>query len=128
MSHFAAEGGSRPTAIICDDDPLTRRVVREVVERCGYEVLAGVDNAMDALSLVLDHHPDVLVLDLVLPGVSGEEIIAAIQDSTPTKVIVHSSFDPRHAVKSGARLFASKGNSKVLERMLLKVLGAQVSA
>jgi len=107
---------------------MTRRLVREVVERCGFQVLAGVETAMEALSLVLDHQPDVLVLDLVLVGMPGEEIIAAIQDTTDTKVIVHSSFDPRHAVKNGARLFASKGNLKSLEKMLLKLVSAQVSA
>jgi DNA-binding NarL/FixJ family response regulator len=129
MSHFLSNGvPPQPTAIICDDDSMTRRLVREVVERCGFEVLAGVDNAMEALHLVLDHQPDVLVLDLVLPGISGEEIISAIQDSTDTKVIVHSAYDPRKAVKSGARLFASKGNVKTLEKMLHKVLGARISA
>ena len=127
MSHFLSEGVRRATAVICDDDPMTRRLVREIVEGCGYEVLAGVDNAMDALNLVLDHEPDVLVLDSALRGINGEEIIAAIQDSTQTKVIVHSSFDPRQAVKSGARLFASKGNIKNLEKMLLKVRAAQIS-
>lgn len=129
MSHFQSEGiAARPTAVVCDDDAVTRRLVREIVERCGYEVLAGVDNAMEALTLVLDHQPRVLVLDLVLPGISGEEIIAAIQDASDTQVIVHSSFDPRFAVKSGARLFASKGNIAVLERMLLKARGIPVSA
>jgi DNA-binding response OmpR family regulator len=127
MSHFLNQDVA-PTAVVCDDDPMARRLVREIVERCGFTVLAGVDNAMDALSLVLDHGPDVLVLDLALNGLSGEEIIAAIQDTTTTKVIVHSSFDPRRAVKNGARLFASKGNVKQLEKMLLKVRSAELSA
>jgi DNA-binding NarL/FixJ family response regulator len=130
MSHFLSNGvAPRPTAVVCDDDPMARRLVREIVERCGFDVLAGVDNAMDALSLVLDHHPVVLVLDLALNGLSGEEIISTVQESSDTQVIVHSSFDPRKAVKSGARLFASKGNIKQLEKLLLKVRdAAQVSA
>jgi DNA-binding NarL/FixJ family response regulator len=107
---------------------MSRRLVREVLERCGYEVLAGVDNAIDALNLVVDHHPDVLVLDLALNGMSGEEIIEAIHEACHTKVIVHTAFDPRFAVKSGARLFARKGNVATLEKQLMKLRGVEVSA
>jgi len=129
MSHFLSEGvPARPTAVICDDDPMTRRLVREIAARCGYDVVAGVDNAIDALNLVLEHQPEVLVLDLALHGLRGEEIIESILECGSTRVIVHSSYDPRYALKSGARMFASKGNIKVLEKMLLKVIGVEVSA
>ena len=128
MSHYLSNGVARPTAVVCDDDPLSRRLVREVLERCGYDVLAGVDNAIDALQLCLDHRPEVLVLDLALRGMSGEEIISAIHDTGDTRVIVHSSFDPRFAVKSGARLFARKGNIANLEKQLMKLRGIEVSA
>jgi DNA-binding NarL/FixJ family response regulator len=107
---------------------MSRRLIREVLDRCGYDVLAGVDNAVDALQLVLDHRPDVLVLDLVLNGMSGEEIIMAIHESCDTKVIVHTSFDPRFAMKMGARLFASKGNVATLEKQLMRVRGIEVPA
>lgn len=128
MSHYLSNGVARPTALICDDDAMSRRLVREVLERCGFDVIAGVDNAIDALNLVIDHRPDVLVLDLVLNGMSGEEIIEAIQQASHTHVIVHSSFDPRFAVKSGARLFARKGNLAILEKQLMKLRGIEVSA
>jgi DNA-binding NarL/FixJ family response regulator len=113
------------TAVICDDDPMTRQMVRAVVERAGYRVLAGVDNAMDALNLVLAHKPHVLVLDLVLPGVGGEDIIEAIQECSDTNVIVHSAYDPRFAVKRGARHFVSKGQLALLEQMLQRVKGVE---
>ena len=121
MSHFVSNADLRLTALVCDDDPVTRRLVREVVERCGYTVLAGVDNAMDALNLVLSHRPHVIVLDLVLPGIAGEEIIATIQESTDTRIIVHTAYDPRFAVKNGARTFVSKGQLGHLENALLRI-------
>lgn len=96
-------------------------MIRTVVERAGYRVLAGVDNAMDALNVVMAHHPDVLVLDLVLPGLSGEEILESIQQCTDTRVVVCSAYDPRFAVKRGARLFVSKGQLAQLEKTLLRV-------
>ena len=109
------------TAVICDDDRVTRQMVRSVVERAGYTVIAGVDNAMDALNVVLAHQPDVLVLDLVLPGVGGEEIIESIHECCDTKVIVHTAYDPRFAVKRGARLFVSKGQLALLETTLDRI-------
>jgi DNA-binding NarL/FixJ family response regulator len=109
------------TAVICDDDRVTRQMVRSVVERAGFTVIAGVDNAMDALNVVLAHQPDVLVLDLVLPGLPGEEIIESIHQCSDTKVIVHTAYDPRFAVKRGARLFVSKGQLKVLEKTLARI-------
>ena len=128
MSQALNEPELRLTAVICDDDPVSRRLVRGVLERCGFEVLAGVDNAIEALQLVLDHAPDVLILDLALRGMSGEEIIATVHETEETRVIVHSSFDPRLAVLSGARMFARKGNIASLEKQLMKVRAAAVSA
>jgi DNA-binding response OmpR family regulator len=98
-------------------------MVRAIVERAGYQVLAGVDTAMDALNLVMAHQPDVLVLDLALNGMSGEEIIESIRECSETTVIVHSSNDPRFAVKRGARLFVSKGQLAQLEKTLQRVKG-----
>lgn len=121
MSESVSDGEPRLTAVVCDDDRITRQLVREVVERCGFAVLAGVDNAMDALNLVLSHQPHVIVLDLVLPGIAGEEIIATIHDATDTKVIVHTAHDPRFAVKNGARIFVSKGKVALLEQTLLRI-------
>ena len=109
------------TAVICDDDPITRQVARSVFEKMGYSVLAGVATAMDALNLVLAHRPDVLLLDLVMPGIAGEEIIEAIHECCDTKIVVYSAHDPRYAVKSGARLFVSKGQTRQLEKMLERI-------
>jgi CheY-like chemotaxis protein len=128
MSHYVSEGESRLTAVICDDDPVSRRLVREVLAKCGYEVIAGVDNAIEALNVVLEFKPDLLVLDLVLNGLPGEEIIGAIHDSTDTTVIVHTSYDPRFAVKSGARHFTSKGNPARLESTVRRVRDTELSA
>jgi YesN/AraC family two-component response regulator len=78
--------------------------------------------------VVLAHQPDVLVLDLVMPGMAGEEIIESVKECCPeTVLIVHSAFDPRYAVKSGARHFVSKGQLHQLERMLQRISGREVA-
>jgi DNA-binding NarL/FixJ family response regulator len=127
-SESAAFETRQLTAVICDDDKLTRQIVRRILERTGYKVLAGVGTALEALDLVLSHRVDVLMLDLVLPGVPGEDIIASVKEcSRDTHVIVHSSFNPLKAVKSGARHFVSKGQLGRLEETLIRVSGREVS-
>jgi DNA-binding NarL/FixJ family response regulator len=117
-----AAADRQPTAVICDDDEMTRQILRTVLERSGYKVLAGVGTALDALNLTLAHHPDVLLLDLVMPGIPGEDIIESIKECCHnTKVIVHTAYDPRFAVKSGARHFVSKGQYRLLEQTLQKL-------
>ena len=111
-----APAAKQPTAVICDDDQMSRSIARAVFEKAGFKVLAGVGTALDALDMVLDHRPDVLLLDLVMPGMSGEEILPAIQHGSPeTQVIVYSSYDPTFAVKSGAMFVVSKGQHGKLE-------------
>ncbi|HVT77564.1 MAG TPA: response regulator [Acidimicrobiales bacterium] len=106
----------QPTAVICDDDAMSRQIARAVFEKAGFRVLAGVGTALEALDMVLDHHPDVLLLDLVMPGMSGEEILPSIKASSPeTQVVIYSSYDPTYAVKSGAMFVVSKGQHGKLE-------------
>ena len=105
-----------PTAVICDDDAMSRQIARAVFEKAGYRILAGVGTALEALDMVLDHHPDVLLLDLVMPGMSGEEILPAIKSGSPeTQVVIYSSYDPTYAVRSGALFVVSKGQHGKLE-------------
>lgn len=115
----APEAKKQPTAVICDDDPMTRQIARAIFEKAGYKVLAGVGTALEALNMVVDHHPDVLLLDLVMPGMSGEEILPSITASSPdTRVIIYTAYDPTFAVKSGATFIVSKGKHGLLESTL----------
>jgi DNA-binding NarL/FixJ family response regulator len=105
-----------PTAVICDDDSMSRQIARAIFEKAGFNILAGVGTALEALDMVLAHQPDVLLLDLVMPGMSGEEILPSIKASSPnTQVIIYSSYDPTYAVKSGAMFIVTKGQLSKLE-------------
>jgi CheY-like chemotaxis protein len=112
----------KPTAVVCDDDHMSRQIARAILEKVGYEVISGVGTAIEALQVVLEFQPDVLLLDLSLPGMSGEEVLPSIRTSAPeTTVIVFSSYDPTTAVKNGAALIVPKGQPKQLEAMLVRV-------
>ena len=79
-----SKAAEMPTAVICDDDSMSRQIARAIFEKAGFRILAGVGTALEALDMVLDHQPDVLLLDLVMPGMSGEEILPSHLPSTIT--------------------------------------------
>jgi len=63
-----------PTLLIVDDDPAVLALLAEQVEGQGYRVMTAEDG-IEALKMVKSHHPDLVVLDLVLPGMEGSEVI-----------------------------------------------------
>ena len=82
------------TAVVCDDDLVACQVIAAMLRTRGFDVLAQVHNAILALDLVRSRHPDVLVLDLALPGLGGLEILPDIQSISPdTRVILVSAFE-----------------------------------
>jgi CheY-like chemotaxis protein len=83
-----------PSAVVCDDDPMSRRVLSGLLEAQGYEIAGEAGLALEALELVSESHPDVLVLDVYLPGISGNEIVADVRDCSPHTVVVMVSAYP----------------------------------
>jgi two-component system response regulator ResD len=59
--------------LVVDDDPTVSDVVRRYLERAGYQVMLAPDGPA-ALSAFARHQPDLVVLDLMLPGIDGLEV------------------------------------------------------
>src|SRR3954467_3803672 len=71
------------TVLIADDDAVQRRLVENMVQRCGYEALV-VDSGDAAIAMLTapDTAPvDALVLDLVMPGLDGMGVLAKIREA-----------------------------------------------
>lgn len=66
------------TILIIDDDAAIGNLEQEVLERAGYAVLRTYSGT-EALLLLKDSRPDLVLLDLMLPGLSGEEILPQLQ-------------------------------------------------
>lgn len=84
----------KPSALIIEDDPDISFVFSKALESAGFEtkIINAGDVAMTRLSSVV---PDIVTLDLNLPGVSGEEILRYIRSDvrmTDTKVIIASAY------------------------------------
>jgi DNA-binding response OmpR family regulator len=77
--------------LVVDDEPELVRFVRRALEAEGYQVLTATDGA-DGLRLALTRMPDLMVLDLRMPGVDGEAVLAGVLVRSPgTRVLVLSA-------------------------------------
>jgi CheY-like chemotaxis protein len=79
--------------LLADDNLAIREYCRAVFEEEGYRVLLAC-NGMEALKVLAEYHPDVLVLDILMPVMTGLEALKHIrqrQDHTP--VILFTSYD-----------------------------------
>jgi DNA-binding response OmpR family regulator len=80
---------SRPrTVLVVDDDPTVSDVVSRYLERAGYQVTRAADGS-GALAEFRRHQPDLVVLDLMLPGIDGLEVCSQLrQHSAQVPVIM----------------------------------------
>jgi two-component system response regulator NreC len=76
--------------VIADDHSVVRRGLRQLLEsESGFDVVAEADDVESARRYVRGHHPDVLVLDLNMPGESSLEAIPSIREEAPgTQIVV----------------------------------------
>jgi DNA-binding response OmpR family regulator len=77
----------KATILVIDDERKIRDVVRSYLERDGYSVLVA-DSGEAALEIFERAHPDLLVLDLMLPGLSGEGVARSIRDHSDVPIIM----------------------------------------
>jgi DNA-binding NarL/FixJ family response regulator len=81
--------------LIADDHALVRMALRTLLEgETDFEVVGEAANTDDAIEIALRLRPDVLVLDMRMPGRGGIEVCRAVKDANPdTAVLVLTSFD-----------------------------------
>lgn len=84
--------------LVCDDEPLARERLTRMVKAAGHEVVAQAENGRHALELIRLHHPDVVLLDIRMPEMSGIQCAEALLDfDIPPAVIFVTAFD-QHAI------------------------------
>lgn len=103
--------------MLVDDHTLVREGIRSVLtDTPGVEVVAEAGDGETALRLAAETRPDVVVLDLSLPGAGGLEVTASLRELLPTvKVLILSVHDhPEYvlgAVRAGAQGYLRKDTS-----------------
>ncbi|MGZ7458354.1 response regulator [Pseudomonas sp. Ma2-10] len=102
-------------AIIVDDHPFIRSSVKMILKQEKYEVVAEAGNGADAIQMARQHLPDLILMDISMPGVDGLDALNRIAHlKLPTKVLVLTSLSPSfyslRCMKAGAAGYVSKGD------------------
>jgi two-component system KDP operon response regulator KdpE len=97
--------------LVVDDEPQIRRIMRETLTSAGYEV-DDARNGMEGLEKVRDFRPDLVLLDINMPEMSGVEVCRAIRDHSNIGIIMltvrKSDADKVAALDAGADDFVTK--------------------
>jgi DNA-binding response OmpR family regulator len=121
-------GSSRGSVLIVDDEPTIGEVVSRYLERAGYATSVAADGPT-ALALAGSERPDLIVLDLMLPGMDGLEVMRRLQTRTagaerPAVILLTAKGEPTDRV-IGLRLGA---DDYVVKPFLPAELVARVDA
>lgn len=91
--------------LVVDDEPKIVDVIRSYLEKAGYAVITA-HSGDDALTLFERHRPALVILDLMLPGISGEEVCRAIRRKSPVPVIMLTARTEEDQILHGLALGA----------------------
>lgn len=102
----------RPTILLADDDPTIADSLAPFLERAGFHVLV-VSDGMTALDKAQKHHPDLIILDVLMPRMDGRETLRRLRKSniwTPTILLtqVGEASERALALEEGADDYLNK--------------------
>jgi signal transduction histidine kinase len=98
--------GTQPLILVVDDDPSVRSLLAQLLEDGGYRVLAATDG-QEALEMARRHHPRLITMDLMMPGMNGQTAIAHLRKDpklSTVPIVVISALNDGGKVASDARL------------------------
>jgi two-component system chemotaxis response regulator CheY len=98
--------------LIVDDSALSRRTLRRILESAGYEVVEA-DDGLTALELYFLEKPSLVLLDLVMKGMYGLDVLVKLREMDPKALVVVASADIQSSTRklvdeAGALAFINK--------------------
>lgn len=92
---------TRGTVVVADDSRLMRRVLSQTLRDSGYDIVGEAGDGDAALRLCRDARPDVMTLDLAMPGLDGMGVLRTLRrDGLDIPVVVVSAFSPAHGARA----------------------------
>lgn len=109
MAHSAA--GTR--VVVVDDSLYMRHVLRRILEDFGWDVVGEAENGRQAIELVTSLHPDLVTMDITMPGMNGLEATRQLARVAPGVCVVMCSAVGQadmivEAIRAGAKGFIAK--------------------
>jgi two-component system, OmpR family, KDP operon response regulator KdpE len=115
-------GESRPTVLVCDDEPQILRALKVVLREAGFEAV-GVETAREALDSAAVRRPDAAIVDLVLPDGDGVDVCAQLRSWSEMPILVLSAIGEEaqkvRALEAGADDYVTKpfGPNELVARL-----------
>lgn len=94
--------------LVVEDDKFLRELITQKLAREGYDVKEAVDGE-DGVVKVKEEKPDIILLDLILPGIDGFEVLTKIKEDSEVEhipVIILSNLGQREDIERGLKLGA----------------------
>jgi DNA-binding NarL/FixJ family response regulator len=89
------------TVVTVDDEPMTLTMLTRMLTEAGLQVVGEADNGQDAIELVVDLRPDVVVLDMRLPGMTGVEVTEQLALLAPaSRVLILTGSEANSVVEA----------------------------
>ncbi len=104
--------GELVTVLVADDNEVAQRLCRRVLEKAGHRVLTASDG-QEAVTLALAQSPDMILMDVAMPGMDGLEAMRQIKAQKPEMTIVIAS---AHSMASDRERFLAAGADDVLSK------------
>jgi len=79
---------SSPLILVVDDEINMRNILRRILEKEGYQVLTAPDGET-ALRIIKAREPEVILLDLMMPGIDGREVSWRVREFSPSTRIIY---------------------------------------
>lgn len=115
MQHDKAQTLTDAMIMMVDDEPLEMEVIQIFLQRLGYHRFILVEESTLAISTIIKYRPDIVLLDLLMPGVCGFDILGSIRSNNELKelpvIVLTSSSEAdtkQKVLKSGATDFLAK--------------------
>ncbi|MGH9169644.1 MAG: ANTAR domain-containing response regulator [Acidimicrobiales bacterium] len=87
------------TVVIAEDEAIVRLDLREILEQQGFEVVGETGRGDEAVNLVKEHAPDLVILDIKMPGLDGLSAARDINANRKTAVLVLTAFSQRNLIE-----------------------------
>lgn len=95
--------------LVCEDDPVMMLVLTSMLKKLQYQVICSKDGR-EALNLINTELPDMVITDMMLPNLSGAEIISYVKNFSAKKIpVILLSSMPHYALKNNDEDFGADG-------------------
>jgi CheY-like chemotaxis protein len=109
---------SNSKVLVVEDSKFLRIATERILSRAGYQVIGAADGEQ-ALQIAQDELPDIILLDMLLPKLSGQDVLKALKANPATQhipVIILTSMSQKNAEKllsDGAAAYFEKGSLEI---------------